>query len=143
MQLLPHSSRAAAPVCVAVVLAVGLGACGSTVSTSGFKGEAHAIAQTIANLQSDAQSGEQKKICANDLARTVVDRLGGTKGCEQAIKSQLTEIDNLEVKVLSVAVSPGGTTATARVRSTVSGKLKQTTVSLVKEAGVWKVSALQ
>jgi hypothetical protein len=142
MPLLNHATRAAAPACVAL-LALGLGACGSTVSTAGFKGESHAIAQTIANLQSDAQSGEQKKICANDLARAVVDRLGGTKGCERAIKSQLMEIDSLEVKVLSVTLGPGATTATARVKSTVSGKQAQTVVSLVKEGGAWKVSALQ
>ncbi len=43
----------------------------------------------------------------------VVARLGGTKGCEAAIKSQLAEVDNLEVHVESVTLAPGGKSATA------------------------------
>ena len=127
----------------AVLLAVGLTACGNTVSTSGFKGEQHAVAVTISNLQADATSGEQKKICANDLASAVVKRLGGTKGCERAIKDQVAEIDSLETKVQSIQLGSGGITATARVKSTYGGKGAYRTVLLVKEGGKWKVSALQ
>ncbi len=142
------------------LLGVGLSACATTVSTSAFKGEQHEIAQTIANLQTDATAGEDKKICANDLASAVVARLGGTSRCEAAIKSQLDQVDNLEVSVQSVTLNagkPGGgskprgagkrgagglATASARVKSIHSGKHTESTVSLVKEGGKWKISAL-
>jgi hypothetical protein len=142
MPRLPNAKPATGLFCL-VLLALGLAACGNTVSTSGFKGEQHAIAQTIANLQSDATAGDEKKICANDLAAAVVTRLGATKRCEKAIKDQLAEIDSLEAKVESIQLGAAGTTATARVKSTHAGKSRVSTVMLVKEGGKWKVSALQ
>lgn len=119
-----------------------LAACGKTVSTTSFKGEQHEVAQTISNLQADATAGEQKKICANDVSSVIVAKLGGTKGCEAAIKAQVAEVDNLEVSIQSISVAPAGTTATAQVKSTVAGKSKPGTVSLVKEGKTWKVSAV-
>jgi len=137
------------------LLAASLTACASAVSTSAFKGEQHEVAQTVANLQTDATAGEDKKICANDLASAVVARLGGASHCEAAIKSQLDQVDNLEVSVQSVtlggAAKPGGAgkrgapglaTASARVKSIHSGKHAESTVSLVKEGGKWKISGL-
>jgi hypothetical protein len=120
--------------------ALALAACGSTVSTAGFTGERHEAAQTIANLQSAATAAEEKKICADDLAAALVTRLGGAKGCEAAIKSQLAEVDNLEASVESVDVAAGGRTATARVKSIHEGKNATSAVSLVKEGGKWKIS---
>jgi monoamine oxidase len=142
MPRLPHAKQATGLLCL-VLIALGLAACGNTVSTSGFKGEQHAIAQTVANLQSDATAGDEKKICAKDLAAAVVKRLGGAKRCEKAIKDQLAEIDSLEAKVESIRLGAAGTTATARVKSTHAGKSRVSTVMLVKEGGKWKVSALQ
>jgi hypothetical protein len=120
--------------------ALALAACGTTVSTSGFKGEQHEVAQTIANLQADATAGEQGKICADDLAASVVSKLGGGKRCEAAIKSQLAQVDSLETSVLSVALAASGASATAQVKSIREGKSHASTVSLVKEGGKWKVS---
>lgn len=130
------------PLAVMSVLACSLplAACASTTSTAGFKGAEHEVAQTIVNLQSDVTASEQKKVCANDLAAVVVSRLGGTKGCEATVKERLTEVDNTELTVESVKVS--GTTATASVKSVYSGKKKLSTVSLVKEGGKWRISAL-
>ncbi len=122
--------------------ALALAGCGSTVSTSAFKGAEQQVAQTIANLQADATAAEQGKICADDLAGALVARLGGAKGCEAAIKSQLQQVDSLEVSVLSVDVAPAGTTATAQVKSIHEGKSRPSAVSLVKEGGKWKISGL-
>lgn len=139
-------------------LALALAGCATAVSTSSFKGEQHAVAQTVANLQADATAGDEKKICANDLARAVVARLGGAKRCEKAIKEQLDQVDNLEVSVESVTLASGsapsrptaaktpGTppqTATAQVKGIHAGKHRQSTVSLVKEGGKWKLSGLR
>jgi hypothetical protein len=123
------------------VSALALAACGTTVSTAGFKGAAHEVAQTVSNLQADATAGEQGKVCARDLAAALVARLGGTKGCEAAIKSQLAQVDSLETSVESVKIAADGQSATATVKSIHEGKSRPSGVSLVKEGGKWKVSA--
>jgi hypothetical protein len=128
------------------LLAVLLAACGSSVATTSFKGEEHEVAQAISNLQADASAGNEQKLCADDLAGTVVgalNRAGG--GCSQAIKNQLAEIDSFEVSIQGVHVAPQGAhpTATATVKSIDAGKSRATTVTLVKEAGRWKLSGLQ
>ncbi len=124
----------------ALALALGVAACGSTVSTSSFKGEEHAVAQTVANLQADTTTGEEKKICTEDLAAPVVKRLGGVAACESAVKSQLTEIDSLELSVSSIKLDAAAGTATAEVRSIVDGKTRPGTLTLVKEDGKWRIS---
>ena len=59
----------------------------------------------------------------------------------QALKNQLGAIDNYELTVESIAVH--GTSATARVKSTWSGKRRTTTMGLVKEGGAWRIATLQ
>ncbi len=130
----------------ASLLAIGLAACASTSSSASFKGEDHEVAQTISNFQADARNGDEQKVCANDLAGAVVARLSSAPGgCEQAIKTQLSEADGYEVNVKSVQVSATGAhpTASAGVTSVNSGKTRASTVLLVKEAGKWKISGLQ
>jgi hypothetical protein len=114
------------------LLALALAGCATTTTTAGFKGVDHEAAQTIANFQSDATDAEQKKICADDLAATLVTRLGGAKGCETAIKSQLAEVDSMEVSVQSVQIASNGATATAGVKSVHEGK----------KGGKWKIAGL-
>jgi hypothetical protein len=127
----------------AVLLVVGLSACATTVSTSGYKGEAKDVAQTIKNLQSDVTAGDEKKVCRNDLAGSVVKSLSSAKGgCQQAIKDQMAEIASFEVSVQSIQVTSPAKSATARVKSKHSGKDRISTVSLVKEAGKWKIAKL-
>jgi hypothetical protein len=127
------------------LLSVSLGACGSTVSTGSFKGEAHEVAKAIANLQTDATARDEKKVCENDLASAVVKRLNSaTGGCKRAIKNQLAEVDGFEVSVQSIQLGASTTppTATARVKSIYRGKTRSGTLSLVKEAGKWKISSI-
>jgi copper chaperone CopZ len=131
----------------ASLLAVGLTACGSSSGvSSAFKGEEHEIAQTIANLQSDATVGEQKKICATVLSSALVKQLSAVKGgCAQAIKNQIAEVDSFVVSVKSVHVNnaAGQHTGTARVTSIRQGKTRPNTLLLVKEGGKWKISGEQ
>jgi hypothetical protein len=122
--------------------ALGLAACGSSVSTSAFKGEQHEVAQTISDFQTAATTGEEKKLCGELFAAALVARLGGAKGCEKAIKNQLAEIDNLQVSVQSVRVSAGNTGATANVGSVYEGKTRAGKLSLVKEGKHWKIAGL-
>jgi hypothetical protein len=128
------------------LLAVALAACGSSVTTSTFKGEEHEVAQAISNLHADASAGNEQRLCADDLASPVVGALNRARGgCSQVIKNQLAEIDNFEVTIQGVHVTSQGAhpTATATVKSINAGKTRQSSVTLVKEAGRWKVSGLQ
>ena len=118
-----------------------LAGCGSAVSTSGFSGAEHEVAQTIANLQTDATATNEKKICTEVLAASVVSSLGGTQGCEAALKTQISEIDNLEADVKSVSIS--GDTATAEVVAIKEGHKHLETVVLVKEPKGWRISSLK
>jgi len=136
--------HAPAPLCL-FLLAAALAGCGSTVSTSAFHGEEREVAQVVANFQADVSAGEQQKVCANDLSSALVARLGGPAACRKAIKNQLAEIDNLEMSVRAVQVSPpgAGRTATARVKSINGGKSRLATPTLVREGGGWKISGVQ
>ena len=123
--------------CVAAV-ALGLTACGETASTGTFKGESHNVAQTVANFQSDATAGDQKKLCENDLTATLTTRLHGAGGCQTVLKNQLHEVDALNMTIESINVE--GTKALAHVKSTYAGKSRITTLTLVKEGSRWKIS---
>jgi hypothetical protein len=109
---------------------------------SSFKGENHAVAQTISDLQTYGTAGEAQKICSEVLSRAVTARLDSAQGgCKQALKTQLSQVDTPEVTVEKVQLH-GATSATAEVKSTYAGKAKLTTVTLVKEDGAWKISTL-
>jgi hypothetical protein len=133
--------RALLSAVLACALALTLSACGSTTTSANFKGSQHEAAQALANLQSAATAGEGSKICADDLARKIVAALHGAKQCEAAIKHQLAQVDNLEVKIESVKLAANGKSASAIVKSIYYGKNKLESVSLVKEGGSWKVAA--
>jgi hypothetical protein len=126
----------------APLLALGASACASTSTLSTFKGEDHAVAQVVSDLQSYGTAGEAQRICTNLLASTVTARLGSAPGgCKHALKEQLSQVDTPEVTVEKVQLH-GATGATAEVKSTYAGKAKLTTVTLVKEDGAWKISKL-
>jgi hypothetical protein len=146
-------------ICLALAVA-GLAGCGKAASTAGFKGEEHEVAQTIANLQSDATSANEHKICTEELSSRLVARLNlAHGGCEQTIKDQLTAVDNFEVTIQSVALAPNARaqapnarpqapnaraqTANARVKGIHAGKTRADTLMLVKEGGKWKLAGIQ
>jgi hypothetical protein len=127
---------------LAPLLALGVTACASTASSSSFKGEQHAVAQVIANFQSEATAGEAQKICASVLSTALTARLNAARGgCTEALKSQLNEVDSPELTIQSVKLL-GSTSATAQLKSTYSGKSKLSTMTLRKEGGKWKISGL-
>jgi hypothetical protein len=117
---------------------LGLSACGET-GASNFKGESHAVAQTVSDFQSDVTARDEKKVCENDLAATLKTSLQkNAGGCRAALKKQLLEVDSPTLTIESVAIK--GTTASARVKSLYSGKNRLTTMTLVKEGSRWKIS---
>ncbi len=137
-----RNSRQLAALALAPLLAAGIAACGTTVSTGSYKGESKAVAQRISDFQSDVGASEEKKLCNSDFAAAVRTRLAATgTGCVQALKKQLGAIDDYEISVRSIAVQ--GTHATARVKSTWGGKSRTSTLALVKEGGAWRIDSLQ
>lgn len=137
----PAFVKPACALLAALLLAAGAAACGSTVSTSTFKGESHAVAQRISDYQSDIGAASEKKLCNEDLSSAVRRRLNTAPGgCEEALKRQLGSIDDYEATVEGVAVN--GATATAVVKSTWSGKLRDTTLELVREGGSWRIAGV-
>jgi hypothetical protein len=130
---------------LAPLIAVGLTACGTAVSTTNFKGEEHEVAQAISNLQADVRENSQQKACTEGLARALVNSFGGAAHCETALKGQLSEVDSFELTVESVHVDTKSKppTATATVKSIYGGRNQLKTLSLVKEEGKWKLSRLQ
>jgi hypothetical protein len=119
---------------------VGITACGEATSTSKFTGESHNVAQTLSDFQSHVTAREQKKVCQSDLAATITTRFQNAGGCQAALKNQLLQLDALNLTIESIAVN--GATASARVKSTYSGKSRITTLTLVKEGSRWKISGV-
>jgi hypothetical protein len=126
---------------LALAFAIGLAACGSAVSASNFKGEAHAVAQRISDFQANVTSASEQKLCSEDLSSAVRAQLNrASGGCQQALKRQIGTIDDYEMTVEKITVS--GATATALVKSRWSGKLRLTTLNLAKEGGSWRITGL-
>jgi copper chaperone CopZ len=95
----------------------------------------------VSSLQSNATALEAKKVCSENLASANVARLDkAAGGCKKALETQLKEIDSFETTVESVQIS--GDTASARVKGVHSGKKAIYKLTLVKEDGKWKVSAV-
>jgi len=133
-------ARPAALLCVPL-LALGVSACAGTTSND-YKGENHAVAEAIANLQTYATAGEAQKICSKLLASAVTARLDSEPGgCKRALKDQLSQVDTPTLTVQEVQPH-GATGASAEVKSTYAGNSKVTTITLVKENGAWKISKL-
>lgn len=138
---LPAAKRLGA-LSLAGALALGLAACGETVATGSFKGEEEKVAQRISKFQSDASKGDERALCREDLAAPVTARLGASESsCQRAIKDQLTQIEVFTLSIDSITLS--GERASAVVKSTYAGKIRPSTLSLVKEGGSWKISALR
>jgi hypothetical protein len=134
-------ARPAALLCVPL-LALGVSACAGTTSSNDYKGENHAVAAAIANLQTYATAGEAQKICSEVLASAVTARLDSQPGgCKRALKDQLSQVDTPTLTVQEVKPL-GATGASAEVKSTYAGNSKVTTITLVKEDGAWKISKL-
>ena len=64
------------------------------VTTAGFKGTQHEVAQTISTSRPRLPPAKQK-VCTEVLAAAIV-KARRKAGCEAAIKNQLAEVDGLE-----------------------------------------------
>jgi hypothetical protein len=128
----------------ALCIALGVSACGSTSSsTGGYKGEKGEVAKAISDLESNATANSASKVCKEDIASVVTKRLERNgSSCLKAMTSQLRQVDTFTMTVESISISKPGKSATAKVKSTWSGKQRESTLYLVKEDGTWKLASL-
>jgi hypothetical protein len=141
----------------ALTVAVGVAGCaGGSVSTGSFKGEQKAVATRVSDFEKDVSEGTQSKVCSNDLAVGLEDKIAASTGlavtagtertpavvkvCHEAIKEQLKDVESVTVSIASIVVS--GRRATATIESTWSGKEALAKLYLVKEPSGWLISGL-
>jgi hypothetical protein len=131
------ASRTFALLLAAAGLATGCGATGSN-SASDFSGGKQDVATTIDDLSSNARKSDERAICTNLLASSLIQKLQtGGQTCATAISHALDDADTVDMTVKSVTVT--GTKATALGDS--KQKAPNDTFQLVKEGGRWKIAS--
>jgi hypothetical protein len=126
-----------------LVAALALAGCAQApTSTNDFKGSEKAVAQTIEDLQSNAQGRKPGEICSNVLSRELADKLKSAgNDCTTEMEKVTGDADDFELEVTDVTIT--GTTATATVKARRGDKKDaETTFSLVREDGDWRLSNL-
>jgi Putative lumazine-binding len=126
-----------------LVLVAALAGCGQApTSANDFKGADKAVAQTIEDLQSNAQIRKPSAICRDVLSTALADKLKSTgSDCAGEIEKLTGDADDFELEVTAITVS--GSTATAKVKARRGDKKNaSTTFSLVREDGDWRLSDL-
>jgi hypothetical protein len=126
---------------IALVLALA-GCTQQQSSTNDFKGSEKDVAQVIADLQSDAQGRKPGDICSNLLSRELADKLKSAgNDCTAEMEKIASDADDYRMEVTDVSIS--GSTATAKVKlRRGDDKDAETTYSLVREDGDWRLSDL-
>lgn len=127
---------------IAVAFALPLSACGAAQSPSSaneFQGEQAAVAEVVDELAAAGRAGDAEKICAEILAKQLVDELKSAGGdCVTEMDRAIDDASDFNLKVRSVKVN--GDTATAQVRQGDDGPTA--TFTFIKEGGGWRASAL-
>jgi copper chaperone CopZ len=134
----------AALLAAALALAVTAAGCAPQRSSTSdsvkkFTGDQRAAAQTVEDLESAAQDGDEAKICTQVLAKALADRLAAAgRGCAAAVNAAIKDTDSIDMTVESVRVT--GDRATARVKFETGKKDRRANVALTREAGRWRVA---
>lgn len=125
-------------------LALTLGGCSltpsSSANTSGFTGTKATIATKINQLASDVSSSDGLDICENVLATSVRAKLNKVGSCQTIIKNQIKTIDDNTITIEKISLA--GTTATATVQSTFNGKKVDSSMTLAKQSGGWRIATI-
>ena len=127
---------------LAPLVAAGLAACGSTVSTGSYKGASAAVAQRIGDFQTDVTAGEDKKLCNQDLAARGADATAGRGRQLRAGAEEPARRDRQLRTRGRVDRGPRDERDGAREEHVV-GQAAHETMGLVKEGGAWKIDTLQ
>ena len=135
------SSKQGALLIASLASAAALAGCGESVTTNNFQGEQHEVASRVSSFQKHVTEASQKKICTEDLAAPLIARIRASgKGCQEALKEQLKNVEDVSLSIKTVTVH--GKNATATVKSVRNGKTVPSTLTLVKEGKGWKISGV-
>jgi hypothetical protein len=124
---------------LAAVAASGCTTAGNTSSSVEFKGAEADVAKVVEDLQGAAARNDADRVCAELLARSLVDTLdAGSTTCGNEIGGAINEATDATLDVRDVTVT--GDTATAQVRRGTDGPTA--TFRFVREAKRWKLAEL-
>lgn len=123
-----------------VLFLAGCGAEQESSSVERFKsGDERAVAQKIEDLQEAGSRRDPERICAEILARSLVQDLEAAgASCTDEMKKAIEDADDYELDVRKVTVS--GSTATATVRQGDDGPTE--TMEFTREGGDWRATSL-
>jgi hypothetical protein len=123
-----------------VLLLAGCGAEQESSSVERFKsGDERAVAQKIEDLQEAGSRRDPERICAEILAKSLVEELEAAgASCTDEMKKAIEDADDYELDVREVDVSGG--TATATVRQGDDGPTE--TMEFTREGGDWRATSL-
>lgn len=85
-------------------------------------------------------SSDGLDICENVLATSVRAKLNKVGSCQTIIKNQIKTIDDNTITIEKISLA--GTTATATVQSTVNGKKVDSSMTLAKQSGGWRIATI-
>jgi hypothetical protein len=122
-----------------LLLLAGCGASTQPSSVEDFRGEERAVAQKVEDLQEAGERREPETICADILARSLVQQLEAAGAdCTQEMEKAIEDADDYALDVTEVDIS--GTTATATVRRGEDGPSE--TMEFTQEGGDWRATSL-
>lgn len=136
----------ARPLVAACLAALTLSACGAADedSSTDFRGEERLVANVVEDLSDAGAERDADAICgllSEDLIKQIRTTAGGKATCADAVDDAVEDADAFAIDVKSVNVD--GTGATAVVESKANDDEIRDTLTLVKESGRWKISALR
>lgn len=136
----------ARPLVAACLAALTLSACGAADedSSTDFNGEERLVANVVEDLSDAGADRDADAICgllSEDLIKQIRTTAGGKATCAEAVDDAVEDADAFAIDVKSVKVD--GTGATAVVESKENDDEIRDTLTLVKESGRWKISALR
>jgi hypothetical protein len=126
------------PVIVALLVLAGCGAEDDS-SVDRFQGADREVAQKVEDLQEAGEGRNPEDICADILARTLVDQIEAAgASCAEELDKAIDDADDFDLDVLDVNVT--GNEATVRVRRGDDGPTA--TFEFTREGGQWRATSL-
>ena len=122
-----------------LLLLAGCGATPEASSVEKFQGDERAVAQKVEDLQEAGEQREADQICADILARSLVQEIEAAGAdCTQEMTKAIEDADDFALDVTDVSID--GSTATVTVRQGEDGSTE--TMEFTQEGGQWRATSL-
>jgi hypothetical protein len=120
-----------------------LGGCTGGGGESGdFQGDEQRVAEAVDDLQAAVSRQDNAgDVCRDMLSRDLAARLNSdATRCEQEIRLAVADADLFRMQIVDIEVE--GTSARARVRTSVGDQTTPATLELVEERGNWRLDGI-